>query len=146
MGIIKDVKRDSAAKDAARALREGRTVFLYKYVIGISSSFSEPIGGAAEVIEGIEQQGWALQQVAYDSQQGRHGSVLLLFRRDRQATPPSKPQHDDRMPMPSPEWVRQQQLEEDKRMPQPSPEWVQQHPGHPQQPGLGQLARESPPR
>jgi len=80
MGIIKDVKRDSAAKDAARGRAEGRSVFLYKYMVGLSSSFSEPIGGAAEVIEGIEAQGWGLYQMAYDSAQGRHGCILLLFR------------------------------------------------------------------
>lgn len=81
MGLIKDAKTGTATQHAARAREEGRTVFLYKFnVPSTSSRFSEPVSGAAEVIEGIERQGWILHQMAYDSQQGGHGSVLLLFR------------------------------------------------------------------
>lgn len=36
--------------------------------------------GAAEVIEAIEQQGWGLQQIAWDQKSGDRGAVLLLFR------------------------------------------------------------------
>ena len=81
MGFIKDVKSQSAGQDAARAAREGRTVLLYRFnVPATSSGFSGPVSGAAEVIEGIEEQGWWLASMAYDSKQSAHGAVMLLFR------------------------------------------------------------------
>lgn len=81
MGLVKDVKSGTAAQHSARARQEGRTVFLYKFAVPSSSSrFSEPVSGAAEVIEAVERNGWLLHQMAYDSEQGSHGSVLLLFR------------------------------------------------------------------
>lgn len=81
MGIVKDVKAARADEHAARARAEGRTVFLYKLNMPATSSrFSEPVSGAAEVIEAVERQGWVLHQLAYDSRQGSNGSALLLFR------------------------------------------------------------------
>jgi hypothetical protein len=82
MGLIKDVKAQSAGTDASRAAAEGRTVFLYRFnVPATSSGFSGPVSGAAEVIEGIEQPGWRLAQMAYDGAQSKNGAVMLLFRR-----------------------------------------------------------------
>ena len=67
---------------AARAVKEGRTVFLYRFnVPAMNSGYSEPISGAAEVIEGVEKQGWRFGDFAYDAKQSSHGAVLLLFRR-----------------------------------------------------------------
>ena len=82
MGLIKDVKTQSAGTDASSAAAEGRTVFLYRFnVPATSSGFSGPVSGAAEVIEGIEQSGWRLAQMAYDGAQSKNGAVMLLFRR-----------------------------------------------------------------
>ncbi len=82
MGFVKEAKANTAAQHAARARNEGRTVFLYRYnVPATSSGFSGPVEGAAEVIESVEQAGWALVQVAYDGAQSKNGAALLLFRR-----------------------------------------------------------------
>jgi hypothetical protein len=80
MGIVKDVKASTAQKDAVRARDEGRTVFLYKYAAGpTTTNWSGPIAGAAETIEAIESTGWQLYQMAY-SDSGKHGAVVLMFR------------------------------------------------------------------
>lgn len=57
-------------------------MLLYRFnVPATSSGFSGPVSGAAEVIEGIEQQGWRLATKAYDEAQSKNGAVMLLFRR-----------------------------------------------------------------
>jgi hypothetical protein len=82
MGLITDTKATSASKDASRAASEGRQVFVYRYnVPATSSGYSGPIGGASEVIEGIERHNWTLCHMAYDGAQSKNGAVLLLFRR-----------------------------------------------------------------
>lgn len=81
MGIIKDAKATTAAKYATAARAEGRTAFLYRYnVPATASGFSGPVEGAAEVIEAVEQAGWALWQIAYDGAQSKNGAALMLFR------------------------------------------------------------------
>jgi len=82
MGLIKDVKAQSAGTDASRAAAEGRTVFLYRFSApATTSGFSGPVSGTAEVIEGVEQSGWRLAQMASDGTQPKNGAVILLFRR-----------------------------------------------------------------
>jgi hypothetical protein len=82
MGFVKEAKASTAASHAQRAAQEGRTVLAYRYdVPATSGGFSGPIGGAAEVIESIERQGWDLRDMAYDRTQSKNGAVLLLFRR-----------------------------------------------------------------
>jgi hypothetical protein len=88
MPLIKDTKAISAADHAARAAREGRVVFLYRQNIGATNSgYSGPVSGMAEVIEAIERQGWALDQMAFDEHQSRNGAILLLFRRAARPAP-----------------------------------------------------------
>ena len=128
MGVIKDVKVSTATDAARKAAGSGRKVLVYRQNVPWSKSgWSGEVGDMGEVIEAIEAQGWRLDHMSYDGQQSSNGGCLLLFRRERQPEQAPQPQAD-------------------MRMPQPSPEWVQQHPYHPQQPGLGQLAREWPPR
>lgn len=82
MGIVKDAKANVARVEAARALAEGRAVFVYRCnVPAFSSGFSGSVSGAAEVIETIEGQGWSLSNMAYDGAQSRNGALVLLFRR-----------------------------------------------------------------
>ena len=82
MGFIKDVKTSTAASHAARAIQEGRSVFLYRMAVPVSNpKFSAPVSGAAEVIESVERQGWHLQEMAFDGGQSANGGMLLLFRR-----------------------------------------------------------------
>jgi hypothetical protein len=81
MGFIKDTKVATATKDAERARSEGRKVFVYRFnVPATSSGFSGSVSGAAEVIEGIEDAGWRLTELAYDGKQSSNGAALLLFR------------------------------------------------------------------
>jgi hypothetical protein len=92
MGIIKESKASTAAQHASRAVREGRTVFLYRFnVAATSSGWSGPIAGAAEVIEAVERSGWQLNDFAYDGAQSQHGAVLMLFRRGPQQPPAPVP-------------------------------------------------------
>ena len=82
MGIIKETKVSVAHSEAARAVQEGRTAFVYRLNIPASSSgFSGSISGAAEVIESIEGNGWLLSNMAYDGRHSRNGALMLLFRR-----------------------------------------------------------------
>jgi hypothetical protein len=82
VGIVKDAKTNLAHTEAARALSEGRTVFVYRCnVPAFSSGFSGSVSGAAEVIETIERLGWSLANMAYDGAQSRNGALVLLFRR-----------------------------------------------------------------
>jgi hypothetical protein len=79
--FLREAKQaEVAAKHAATARGEGRTVFLYTHIPQDRPTFSAPVGGAAEVIEAIEQQSWGLQQMAWDPKPGDRGAVLLLFR------------------------------------------------------------------
>jgi hypothetical protein len=79
------MKADFACTDAERAADEGRTVFVYRYNVPFSNSnFSGSVGGAAQVIEAIERQGWTLTHLAYDERQSANGSALMLFRRAQQ--------------------------------------------------------------
>ena len=82
MGIFKDAKANVARTEAARAVSEGRAIFVYRCnVPAFSSGFSGSVSGAAEVIETIEGQGWSLSDMAYDGAQSRNGALVLLFRR-----------------------------------------------------------------
>jgi hypothetical protein len=90
MGFVKESKQNTAVMHARRSAGEGHTVFLYRFdVPATSSGLSGPVSGAAEVIEGIEQQGWNLAEMAFDRAQSKNGAVLLLFRR-RPAPPPAQ--------------------------------------------------------
>lgn len=88
MGIIRQAKSGTAASHAALAAEDGRSVLLYRFnVPAMASGWSGPIGGAAEVIEAIEEYGWRLDNFAFDRAQSSHGAVLLLFRRTVQGAP-----------------------------------------------------------
>jgi hypothetical protein len=92
MGMIKDIKVSSAAEAAQKAARANRSVLVYRQNVPWSKSgWSGEVGDMAEVIEAIEAQGWRLDHMAYDGQQSSNGGCLLLFRRDRHATPPLPP-------------------------------------------------------
>lgn len=61
MGIMKQAKADSLADEAARARREGRTVFAPMLNTPASHhGMTGAVPGWAEMIEAVEAQGWAL--------------------------------------------------------------------------------------
>lgn len=82
MGIAKQVKQDSAAGAARRAREEGHTVFVYQCrgAMSHSPTLSRPVQDVAEMIEGIESEGWQLDRMdsnIYD----RNVTIIGLFRR-----------------------------------------------------------------
>ena len=83
MGFVTDFKASSATEDAQRAARDGRSVFVYKLAMPrFDSAASSSISGAGEVIEAIEQTGWALQHFAMNDR--RRGQMVMVFRRHHQ--------------------------------------------------------------
>lgn len=83
MGFMKKAKSDAMGDDARRAREEGRTVFIAQFrgAISHSPALTLPIAGAAESIEGVEAEGWRIDQftsVPYKDNM----TVVCLFRRD----------------------------------------------------------------
>lgn len=76
MGFFKDIKAETAAKHAARALEEGRNTLLYQMNLPSAKVEGAPVSGAAEQIEAIEATGWALVQMSFGGNAG-----YFLFRR-----------------------------------------------------------------
>ena len=81
MGLVKNVKVSGASEDAKRAVREGHSVFVYRFGMpNLNSAMSSTVSGAAEVIEAIEEAGWRLQQFALN-EDVRRGQMVMFFRR-----------------------------------------------------------------
>ena len=82
MGIFKEAKVSALGDEARRAAEEGRTVFAPKLNTPASQhGLSGAISGWAEMIEGVEAEGWRLDHwsVAMDAK-GRP-EAYPLFRR-----------------------------------------------------------------
>lgn len=75
MGLLKNAIAHVAAKHAARALEEGRSVLLYQMNMPRVSGEGTPVSGCAEQIEAIEGVGWRLESMAFG------GAGYFLFRR-----------------------------------------------------------------
>lgn len=90
MRATTDTKASAAA---AKAAERGLEVWAYRQKIAwLQSGFSGEVGGIGEAIGAIESQGWRLDHMAFDGEQGSHGGCILLFRRARPAPPPQQPQ------------------------------------------------------
>lgn len=85
MGMLRDVKVNTAATHAQRAEEQRHTTFLYRQNIPHTApGLSGPIGDFAEVIEAIEaSRYWRLVDTMFDGQQSKNGAVILLFRSTR---------------------------------------------------------------
>ncbi|HEX5995974.1 MAG TPA: hypothetical protein VFY84_12600 [Jiangellales bacterium] len=82
MSWVKDAKAQSVAKEAQRAVSEGRYVFVCRINNpALSHQMSGSVSGVAEQIEAIEQAGWWLHHMSYA--QDKKGGVegYYLFRR-----------------------------------------------------------------
>lgn len=94
MGWIKDAKANMLAKQAAEAYAAGHRVFaaMLNTPSSQSSSFtmSGEVRGWAEMIEAIEEQGWALWQWAVGADVKGRPQAYPLFRR-RSPNPPPAP-------------------------------------------------------
>jgi hypothetical protein len=81
MGLIKTMKTSTATTEAARAVAEGHKVFVFKFDMpNLNSAVTSSVSGAAEAIEAIEAEGWALSQMAVHPSV-RHGTMVMVFRR-----------------------------------------------------------------
>jgi hypothetical protein len=83
MGFIKQAKQDAIAKEAERAVEEGRRVFTPKLNTPMTQhGLSGSIAGWAEMIEAIEDAGWTMVDwaVAHDAK-GRLEAYPLFRRR-----------------------------------------------------------------
>lgn len=83
---MRDRRADSMAEHAARAIQEGRSVFIGQFRGSVShtAELSRPISGVAEMIEAVEAQGWQVDQftsVPYNDNM----TVVCMFRRRQQA-------------------------------------------------------------
>lgn len=72
MGIVKDAVAGAAAAAASKSRRH---VFVYRFDLSGKGSLSGELDGAAAVIDAVEAQGWALQDMTAGA------SLVLLFRR-----------------------------------------------------------------
>ncbi|MDP9476257.1 MAG: hypothetical protein M3R38_11355 [Actinomycetota bacterium] len=82
MGIFKDVKVQTIGKEAARALSEGRSVFVARLEGGfLSRNMSGSVSGVAEMIESIEAEGWRLEHLSSAGSDDSH--LLAMFRSAR---------------------------------------------------------------
>jgi len=85
MGFIKTMKENTAHQEAARAAAEGHSVFVFKFDMpNLNSAITSSVSGAAEAIEAIEAEGWALAEVAVHPGV-RHGAMVMVFRRKPQS-------------------------------------------------------------
>ena len=74
---VKEAKADVLGRHAARAVTEGRSVFVANLNMSMFQvDVNGPIGGWAEMIEAVEREGWTLQSLSMiDSKSG-----VALFR------------------------------------------------------------------
>lgn len=86
------MSKSSLPKDAQKAFAEGRRLFLCRINQGaFQTSFSTPLYGIAEVIEGIEAAGWVLDRMSWSQDHRDHPSAFCLFRRPVMPQPPMPP-------------------------------------------------------
>lgn len=77
-GRVKEAKATALAQHAARAVAEGRQVFVANLNMGMFQvDINGPISGWAEMIEAVEHEGWFLQSLSMADSK----SAVALFRR-----------------------------------------------------------------
>lgn len=82
MGFIKDAKQNALAAEATRARREDGPAFMQMLNTGMTQSgLSGSVSGWAEMIEGIEAAGWALDQWSVSTDTKGRPQAYPLFRR-----------------------------------------------------------------
>lgn len=82
MGWIKNTKAADIAKEATRALEEGRTVFTPMLNSpSTNSGMTGSVGGWAEMLEAIEAAGWRLEHWSIGQDKHDKPQAYPLFRR-----------------------------------------------------------------
>jgi hypothetical protein len=82
MGFMKAVKQTLLRDDAARAVEEGRRVFVARFWDEVlSTQMTGSVGGAAEAIEEVESLGWQLADMSYAwVPEKKRGVTVMVFR------------------------------------------------------------------
>lgn len=85
MGFINDAKAAEAGKRAAEAYQNGDYVLVYKFIeANTNSKATAPMTGMSNQIQAVEQQGWALANMAAGEGKALGGeriALICLFRR-----------------------------------------------------------------
>ncbi|MDR7278947.1 hypothetical protein [Catenuloplanes atrovinosus] len=82
MGWIKDAKAENVAKEAARAIEEGRRVFVLRINTPMTHhQLSGSLPGFAEQIEAVEDLGWRLGEMSFAQDPKGRPEGYFLFRR-----------------------------------------------------------------
>ncbi|MER7916276.1 MULTISPECIES: hypothetical protein [unclassified Streptomyces] len=85
MGFINNAKARGATDEARKAVAEGRTVLVYKFIeANKTSTTTAPMAGIGEQIEAVEAEGWRLDQMAAAESKtlsGERIGLVCLFRR-----------------------------------------------------------------
>lgn len=82
MGWIKDAKASALAKEASRAVEEGRSVFVTRINVGVTHhGMSGSVPDMAEQIEAVESAGWHLDQMSWTQDEKNRPEGYFLFRR-----------------------------------------------------------------
>lgn len=103
MGFVKDMKANTASKDAARAVAEGHQVFVFKFDMpNLNSAVTASVSGAAEAIEAIEREGWLLSNMSVHPGI-RHGAMVVIFRRRQHRDGPGQLEDRFQRPVQHPE-------------------------------------------
>jgi hypothetical protein len=86
MGFMNNAKADSAAGDARKAIENGQTVLVYKFIeANTNSRNTGPMAGIADQIQAVESQGWAMYNMAVGEGKALSGervAIVCLFRRN----------------------------------------------------------------
>lgn len=81
MGMIRDVKAQTVARDAANARAAGRQVLAVKLNYpGFKPDFSGEVEDWSVMIQAVEEQGWALYNFAGISDPKGRPEAICLFR------------------------------------------------------------------
>lgn len=86
MGWVNDAKANVAAGEARKAIENGQTVLVYKFIEANTNSRSTaPMTGIADQIQAVESQGWVMYNMAVGEGKALSServAVVCLFRRN----------------------------------------------------------------
>ena len=86
MRFINDAKAQTAGNEARKAIENGQTVLVYKFLeANTNSKATAPMTGIADQIQAVEAQGWVMYNMAVGEGKALSGervAVVCLFRRN----------------------------------------------------------------
>ncbi|GAA2516758.1 hypothetical protein [Winogradskya humida] len=84
MGWIKDAKAEALAKEARKAIEDGRRVHVVRINVGMTQQqLSGSLAGFAEQIEAVEDAGWVMHDMSFGNDKQGKPEGYFLFRLPR---------------------------------------------------------------